>query len=136
MRRLCKATGLDPKTIDFVDAERSVEQEDALKQSVLHQLACGTLNRITGLKFDEAERLWEERLGTAGSEVVECHLSHYPDFAFMLTADNVLLRLKALLEFDGDTVSVCSSDLSKGLSIDIYTEGGDTLFEADSWGNW
>ena len=115
----------------IVEAEASVIREHEGKAS-----AKGELIEAANLTFASAARIWDSTVARCGGEALQCWMVNNPHFTFVIDAAALSGRLRALLDFDGDTVGMSALDRSKALYVDMYEERGTVTYEVHQWGNW
>lgn len=134
--RIAGRMGIDPDQIRVLDADISVERERRKKVLVEDGIKSGAVKRTRLQSFEEAVSAWNNAVRSCPDEQLVCELLHFPDFPIVGQAHIFGAQLGALLELDGDTVTISSLSLTKGLSVDRSVGLSATEYELDQWGSW
>jgi hypothetical protein len=89
----------------------------------------------------DAESAWTDRCSEIGERLQEIRsvlfVGPFEDCgAVCVYANRALSSVAALLEFDGDTVSLQSTDPESGLYVDKFEENSEWMVELLAWGDF
>jgi hypothetical protein len=132
LSRLARSTGLAPEQISIVGPACSIKSEALIYACLKEGISDGTALRRCHLTLSDAVMHFREALELLGDVEVSVILCRSPDFLFRSRAHSVARAAASLIEFDGDTLTVATGDISAVVVIDIETEvQGGTLYEFD-----
>lgn len=135
LARLEANVGIPRSSVSLVKAEESIPLERSMYARIEDLLADGSLRRSSELTWPEVEERLGELSHVFGDDRLSVFLCHWPDFAFVLDAENLVASVKGLLLFDGDTVYATTSDLRCGFGVDMYQSEivHESCFTFDAW---
>ena len=134
---LSRRTGLPPGELSLVDPTQAILLRREIDRHVVDGVKSGAVRRQGGLSLTEAAMILREFGVTQPDQPVYAFLCHSEEFPFSVRLSLLLGAWRAVLEFDGDTVSVVTPDLRNGLVLDVWSpDEASVEYQIDTWGDW
>lgn len=131
----CARTGLHVGAVRLLEPELAVTLEDRVNQRLREGMLDGSLDRARRQNVQLAVERVGRELATWPEERVCILFFARRDFPVALSRADAVRALPAAIEWDGDTVTICTEDGKRGVCCDVETEiVGNTLsIEVDVW---
>jgi hypothetical protein len=134
---LWRRTGLGQDSLSLLEPDLSVQLEDEVYPRIGRGIRAGAVYRECGLSLKEATARPEPLLEPFAPLEVAVLLCNSPDFSMTSRLRELAPVLPALVEFDGDTVTICTLDGLAGFAVDSESGPDEArTYEVDAWGSW
>lgn len=129
-----RAGWTESQEIELLEPSASIEFEGRTYARLRQGIADGSIKRSRHLSLDEAVDGCRDVIERSSEGWLSVILCRSPDFIFRVPTSLLASALRALVEFDGDSVTAARDDGAAGFALDIETEAFPSpLYEVDSW---
>ncbi len=130
-----QATGLTLTGSNIVDPDLSVRIERSLASVIQQKLTDGSLVRSTELDWEDVQNRINSHTAIDHKDRIFLSLCHFEDFMLSLHLFEFTEHVKAIIQFDSDTVYALIENLEHGIGLDVYISEitGERRYTVDLW---
>ncbi len=137
LNRLVATTGLRRDRVALLDPARTVLLDDDYRGHLSSSDGVGACRRAGDLRWSTAIELFRSILAKCDVDAVDVVLFHERAFMFRTSAEDVVGALRALMAFDGGTMTVVRAGAESRLSVSSQSETEPSeRFEIAAWGEF